>query len=83
MAALSFQIDVTKFAQARIDATGVGGVTYYGFTHHAKAVDADAKWTGIKETVTGTVTTIQVAGFKPDGEETQVWANRATLSYTG
>lgn len=83
MASVNFQFDITKFAQARIDATGVGGVTYYGLTRHAKAADADAKWMVLKETVTGTVTTVVVAGFASDGEETQIWANRATLSYTG
>lgn len=83
MASIAFEVDVTSYAQTRIDNTGVGSVVYYGFTKHAKAVDADPKWLVIKETVTGTVTSLVVASFDTDESETQVWANRATLTYAG
>jgi len=69
-------LDVLK--ATRVDATGVGGITYRGYALVGSA-NADPVWAVQKETVAGTVTTVLWAG----GElaNSYVWDDRATLTY--
>lgn len=70
-------LDVLK--ATRVDATGVGGITYRGYAL-AGSLNANPVWAVQKETVAGTITTVQWAG----GEfaNSYVWDDRATLTYS-
>ncbi len=69
-------LDVLK--ATRVDATGVGGITYRGYAL-AGSLNANPVWAVQKETVTGTITKVEWAG----GEfaNSYVWDDRATLTY--
>lgn len=79
--AFSYAVDLTsKNNRAlRVDATGAGGITYYGVSQRPETLDADAKWMVVRETTTGTVTKVEWA---EGGGFDCVWANRATLTYS-
>lgn len=80
--AANINLDLLKYKKLNVDATGVGGITYYGVTENQTAVDADEEWAILRETVAGTITTYHWAAHK-DGKPSQLfaWTDRATLSY--
>lgn len=80
--AASVELDLTKYKKVQVDATGVGGITYYGVTENQTAGDADAEWAILRETVAGTITTYHWAAHR-DGKPSQLyaWDDRATLTY--
>lgn len=82
MASVVYNIDLTNYRQnkkVKVDATGVGGITYIGLAARPEAADTDPHWLIVRETVGATVTTVEWAG---GGGYDNVWSNRAALTYS-